>query len=49
MYVFIGISLAVQWLRLYAPNAGGIGLILGWRTKIPHDSRRSLKTVWKIK
>ena len=25
-----GTSLAVQWLRLYAPNAGGTGLIPGW-------------------
>ena len=31
-----GISLAVQWLRLCAPNAGGTGLIPGWGTKIPH-------------
>ena len=29
-------SLAVQWLRLRASNAGGTGLISGWGTKIPH-------------
>ena len=28
--------MAVQWLRLCAPNAGGTGLIPGWGTKIPH-------------
>ena len=26
----------VQWLRLHAPNAGGMGLIPGWGTKIPY-------------
>ena len=29
-------SLAVQWLRLLTPNAGGMGLIPRWGTKIPH-------------
>ena len=29
-------SLAVQWLRLHASSAGGMGSIPGWRTKIPH-------------
>ena len=28
--------LVVQWLRLHASNAGGIGLIPVWGTKIPH-------------
>ena len=32
----IGTSLVVQWLRLYASNAGGAGSIPGWGTKIPH-------------
>ena len=32
----LGTSLAVQWLRLRAPNAGGVGLIPGRGTKIPH-------------
>ena len=26
----------VQWLRLCAPKAGGMGSIPGWRTKILH-------------
>ena len=29
-------SLAVQWLRLCTPNAGGMGLIPSWGTKILH-------------
>ena len=29
-------SLAVQWLRLHAANAGGVGLIPGRGPKIPH-------------
>ena len=28
--------LPVQWLRLWALTAGGMGLIPGWGTKIPH-------------
>ena len=31
-----GISLAVQWLRLHASNAVGLGSIPGQGTKIPH-------------
>ena len=31
-----GTSLAVQWLRLHAPSADGMGLIPGWGTKILH-------------
>ena len=38
----LGTSLAVQWLRLYAPSAGSMGLIPGWGTKIPHAAH----TVW---
>ncbi|XP_033257416.1 uncharacterized protein C19orf44 homolog isoform X2 [Orcinus orca] len=34
-----GTSLAVQWLRLCASNAGGVGSIPGWGTKIPHAAR----------
>jgi len=26
----------VQWLGLHPSNAGGMGLIPGWGTKIPH-------------
>ena len=29
-------SLVVQWLRLHVSNAGGMGLIPGWRTKMLH-------------
>ena len=32
----LGTSLAVQWLRLCTPNAGGMGSIPGPRTKILH-------------
>ena len=32
----LGTSLVVQWLRLLAPNAGGMGPIPGQGTKIPH-------------
>ena len=32
----LGVSLAVQWLRLHASNAGGTGSILGWGTELPH-------------
>ena len=28
-------SIAVQWLRLNAPNAGGLDSIPGWGTRIP--------------
>ena len=31
-----GTSLAVQWLRLYTPNAQGMGSIPGWGTRVPH-------------
>ena len=31
-----GSSLAVQWLKLSASPAVGMGLISGWGTKIPH-------------
>ena len=35
----MGTSLAGQWLRLWAPTAGGMGLIPGCRTKIPQAAR----------
>ena len=38
-----GTSLVVQWLRFYAPNTGGMGLIPGWGSKIPHASCHSKK------
>ena len=31
-----GTSLAVQWLRLRAPNAGGMGSISSQGARIPH-------------
>ena len=34
-----GISPVVQWLRLHASNAGGMGSIPGQGTKIPHASQ----------
>ena len=35
----LGSSPVVQWLRLCASNAGGMGLIPGQGTKILHASR----------
>ena len=35
-----GTSLAVQWLRLHASNAGGEGSTPGQGTKIPHATWR---------
>ena len=32
----LGTSLVVQWLRLQAPKAEGLGLIPVWGTKISH-------------
>ena len=34
-----GTSVAVQWLRLCASTAGGMGSIPGRGTKIPHATR----------
>ena len=39
------ISLAVQWLRLQVPNAGGTG----GRTKIPHATQHGQKNKAKHK
>ena len=38
-----GTSLMVQWLSLRVLNAGGVGLIPSWRTKIPHAAWHSQK------
>jgi len=38
-----GTSLMVQWLRPHTSNAGGMGPIPGWGTKIPHVRRQSQK------
>ena len=42
-----GTSLAVQCLRLLASNAGGMGLIPGWGTKIhmPRGEAKKKKTI----
>ena len=49
-------SLTVQWLRLCAYIAGGVGLIPGWGTNIPHAVRcgqkknhQKTKTVLRLK
>ena len=34
----------VQWLKIRATTAGGMGLIPGWETKIPHA-----RVVWTNK
>ena len=39
----IGTFLAVQWLRLLASNAGGVRLICGQGTKIPHAVQHGQK------
>ena len=44
-----GTSLAVQWLRLHAPNAGGTGSIPGRGTKIPHAPQCSQRTKFFLK
>ena len=38
-----GISVAVQWLRLHASIAGGMGWIPGQGTRIPHATQRGQK------
>ena len=37
-----GTSLGVQWLRLHASNAEGMGSIPGWETNIPFTERNAL-------
>ena len=44
-----GTSLAVQWLRLCASTAGGMGSIPGWGTKIPHAAQYGQKEKRKKK
>ena len=41
--IMLGTSLVVQWLRLWASNAGGSGLIPGWGTKILHAMKYDQK------
>ena len=40
-----GTSLIVQWLRLWAATAGGMGSIPGQETKILHAVRHGQKNV----
>ena len=41
-------SLVVQWLRFCASNAGGVGSIPGWETKIPHVARYGQKKIKRM-
>ena len=36
-------SLVVQWLRLHAPNAGSMGSMRGWGTKILYALQQGQK------
>ena len=45
---FAGTSLVVQWLRCHASTAGGVGLIPGQGSEIPHATRRG-QNIEKIK
>ena len=38
-----GNSLGVQWLEVFTFTAGGIGLFLGWETKILQALRQGQK------
>ena len=40
---FLGSSLAVQWLKLHASNARGVGSIPGQRSKCPHAAAKTNK------
>ena len=44
----MGTSLAVQWLRLCAPNAGGASWIPGLGNKIPHAAAKKKKKKKKL-
>ena len=46
---FLGTSLAVQWLRLHASNARGVGSIPGQGTKCPHAAAKKKKNMHKQK
>ena len=45
-YEHLGTSLVIQWFRLHA---GGVGLIPGWGTNIPHAVKRGQKFLNKLK
>ena len=38
----------VQWLRLLAPKAGGLGLFPGQGTRFPHAATKSLNAERKM-
>ena len=44
----LGTSVVIQWLRLHDFNAGSVGSISGWGTKIPYDVLHS-KLINQIK
>ena len=44
-----GTSLEIQWLRLHTSTSGGMGLIPGWGTKIPHPTCNTVKKIKKNK
>ena len=46
--IYCGTSLAVQWLRLCASNAGGMGSIPSQGTKIPHAAQQKKKKKHKF-
>ena len=41
----VGTSLAVQWLRLHASTAGGVGSIPGRGTKMPHAKKNAFSKI----
>ena len=49
--IFNGTSLVVQWLRLHASNAEGMGSIPGWGTlsHMPQGQKVNNKTFFKKK
>ena len=44
----LGTSLVVQWIRLHAPNAGGLGSIPGWGTRSRMPQLRVCMLLLKI-
>ena len=42
-------SQVAQWVRLHASNAGGVSLVSGGGTKIPHASQSNQKKKKKAK
>ena len=43
-YPGLGTFLVVKWLRIHASTAGGVGLIPGQETNIPHAPRLGKKS-----